>query len=578
MPFGGNFTNNFHPNPAFQNGLAGIAAKTAETIVNLDVSKILYGTASCLVTCPGQAQGEGVITGSAVIPEDCTGSVSCFVSGTGNITAYVYADGNVVGVQHITLTESWNRVIIQDIAFFGGNEVVLHLEATTIHECQFHYTGCQVEDSSPCRPYCDGDQDGCDWDSGFFGISFCLYENPIKATAAQHTATARVNILDVGEAFAAHAAASMQHTYNPIVFPGAPGPLNAITDFAVAALTDPDPAQSYVSWNNSGITMSGAWQQSWSTFVPPYDYIVSNGQVLYKRAAFMGIGWNFQSVPQNDIALLTDAYAGIAPVVNGNVPPVFDPPRTIHSIVIADRINFVSNPSFEVALTYWSAIGSATLARDNTVTVGEVAVFDETILTAGAYSCNVTLNANFDGAQISIGDLLPGFTYVCSVYVKSGAGLNNIVMTIGNGATSVQSSGGTGYNFDGYGNGPYGGFNPVGDLPTNQWFRIWCIFTAAGDSETLQISSSPGSDVSYPTHMWIDAVLVEQGEILQPYFDGSTGINYTWDSVQDSAGLSRSYYYRQMSVRQQAVNNILKRHTPLGISYTQPVYSVPPIE
>jgi hypothetical protein len=578
MPFNGNFTNNFHPNPAFQNGLSGVAAKTAETIVNLDVSNILYGTASALVTCPGKESGEGVKTGSVTIPEDCTGSASCFVSGTGSVTAYVYANGNVVGVQHITLTETWNRVIIQDVAFFGGNEVELHLEATTIQECQFHYTGCQIEDTSPCHPYTDGDQDGCFWSEEFFGISWCLYENPIKATSIQHTATAKVNILNVGEAFVADPLPARQHTYSPVVFTGAAGPLSAIKDFAVAALTDPDPAQSYVSWNNAGITMSGTWQQSWATFVPPYDYLVSNGDVLYRRAAFAALGWDFQSAAQNNFAQVTKVYSGIAPIVGGNTPPVFDNPRTIHSIIVADRINFVNNPSFEVSTAYWSAIGSATLARDNTVTVGEIAVYDETILTAGNYSCNVTINADFDGAQITIPNLLPGFNYIASAYVKSGYGLNNIVLDIGNGSTSIQSTGGTGYSFDGYGNGPYGGFNPTSDLPTNTWYRIYVTFTASGDSETLQMTSASAGDVSYPTHMWIDAVLVEQGEILQGYFDGSTGINYTWDTVQNSAGLSRSYYYAQMAVRQQAVNNVLARHTPLGISYTNPVYSVPPIE
>jgi hypothetical protein len=578
MTHNGNFTNNFCVNPSFQNGLVNTAATTAETIVNLDVSNILYGTASCLVTCPGVSAGEGVSTGYAVVPEDCTGSASCYVNGTGSITAYVYADGQVVGVQHITLTQEWNRVVIQDIAFFGGNEVTLQLEATTIQECQFWCSGFQCEDTSPCHPYCDGEQDGCYWNEGFAGISYCLYENPIVATSIQHTATAKVNILDVGEAFVAVAFPSVQVTYNPVVFPGAAGPASAFTDFSVASLTDPDPAQTYVSWNNAGITMSTSWQQSWATFVPPYDYIVSNGDVLYRRAAFAGIGWDFEAATEDEYAQLTKAYMGIAPIVGGNSPPVFDNPRTIHSIIIADRINFVNNPSFEVATTYWSPTGEATLSRDNTVTVGEIAVYDETILTAGSYSCNVTINAFGDGAQITIPDLLPGFTYIASAYVKSGLGLNNIVMGIGSSSTSIQSSGGTGYSFGPYDSGPYGGFDPVGNLPTNAWYRIYVTFVASGDSETLLITSAPAGDVDYPTHMWIDAVLVEQGEILQGYFDGSTGINYTWDSAQDDAGLSRSYYYSQMTVRQQAVNNILARHTPLGISYAAPIYSVPPIE
>jgi hypothetical protein len=577
MTYNNVYTNNFHPNPAFQNGLAGVAATTAETVVNLDVSNILYGAASCLVTCPGISAGEGASFGSAVIPENCTGSASCYVNGTGSITAYVVADGNVVGVQHITLTQEWNRVIIQDVAFFGGNEVTLELTATTIQECQFWCAGFQVEDTSPCHPYCDGEQDGCEWNTGFYGISYCLYENPITATSIQHSATERVSILQVGEDFAAQVVTVTQHTYNPLVFPGSAGPLSAVTDFSIAALTDPDPAQAYASWNNAGITMSTSWQQSWATFVPPYDYIVSNGDILYRRAAFAAIGWDFQGATESQYAQLTKAYAGIAPVYNGSTPPAFDSPRAIHSIIVADRINYVVNPSFEVSTEYWSPVGSASLATDNTVTVGDIAVYDETILTAGSYSCNVTLNADYDGAQITIDNLLPGYNYIASSYVRSGLGLNNIVMNIGGGATSVQSTGGTGYNYGEYNSGYYGGFDPAGDLP-QQWFRIWCTFTASGDSEVLQITSSPAFYINYPTHMWIDAVLIEPGEVLQGYFDGSTGTDYTWDSAEDAAGLSRSYYYQQMAVRQQAVNNVLARHTPLGISYAPPLYSVPPVE
>jgi hypothetical protein len=578
MTYNNNYTNNFHPNPAFQNGIDGFIATTAQTIVNLDTSNVLYGPASLLVTCPGLVAGEGCTTPSCTIPESCTGSASCYVNGTGNITAYVYHNGNVIGVQHITLTQQWNRIILQDLIYEAGAEVYIQLEITQISPVQFWCSGFQIEDTSPCHPYCDGQQDGCYWESGFYGFSFCLYENPITSTSSQHTATARVNILDVGERFAASVYTINQHTYIPVVFPGAIGPASAVTDFGVSLLTDPDPAQSYVSYNNASITNTTSYQQSWSVFIPPQDYMVSNGDLLYKKAAFAALGWDFQAAPENDYAQITRTYVGLVPLGSRNTAPTFDNPRSVHSIIIADRINFVTNPSFEVSTANWSAVGEATLAQDNTVTVGEIAVYDETILTAGSYSCNVTLNANYDGAEITIGNLLPGYTYIASAYVKSGLGLNNIVMSIGTGSTSIQSSGGTGYNYGSYNAGPYGGFNPTGDLPTNTWYRIYCTFVASGDSETLQITSSPSGDVNYPTHMWIDAVLVEQGEILQGYFDGSIGIDYTWDSQTGSAGLARSYYYSQMQVKQQAVNNVLSRHTPLGISYATPVYSVPPTE
>lgn len=576
MTYNGNYTNNFHPNPAFQNGLDGYSPTVESAIINLDTSNILYGPASLLVTCPGLLSGEGCQTPSATIPEACTGSASFYVNGTGKVTATVWVDNVAFGVQHLQLSQQWVRLIIQDLSYLDGSTVYLTIESTAVNYCQFWCSGFQVEDTSPCHPYCDGDRDGCYWDSGFYGQSYCLYINPVTASSAQHTNTPAVAVLDVGEAFYAGVTPSSQRTYNSLVYPGQAGPLSAVTDFAVAALTDPDPAQTYVSWNNAGVTMSGTYQQSWATFIPPADYLVSNGDVLYSRGAFAAVGWDFQAAAENDYAQVTRVYAGIAPVPSGNTPPVYDNPRSIHSIIIADRINFVTNPSFEESTANWSAIGSATLAQDDTVNVGEIAVYDETIITTGHYSCNVTLNANFDGASVTVPDLLPGYTYIASLYVKSGLGLNNIVMSIADGSASVQSTGGTGYNAGSYNAGPYGGFDPVGDLPENAWYRIWCTFTASGDSETLEVTTAPSSDITYPSHMWIDGVLVEQGEVLQGYFDGSAGNNYTWDSQTGTPGLARSYYYSQMPVKQQAVNNVLARHTPLGISYAAPVYSVPP--
>jgi len=215
----------------------------------------------------------------------------------------------------------------------------------------------------------------------------------------------------------------------------------------------------------------------------------------------------------------------------------------------------------------------------SSVTVGDIGEYDEMELTTGSHSMEVTVNASADGAEISVANLIPGYSYTASAYVKADIGLENILLSIANGSTSVQATGGTGYNFGAYNVGPYGGFDPTSDLPTTTWWRVWCVFQAASDSETLLVSSASAGDVSYPTHIWIDGVLVEQGELLNTYFDGSFyGPNYSWDSVSGSAGLARSYYYDELAVKQQAVLNVLNRHTPLGISFDTPVYSVPPIQ
>jgi hypothetical protein len=68
--------------------------------------------------------------------------------------------------------------------------------------------------------------------------------------------------------------------------------------------------------------------------------------------------------------------------------------------------------------------------------------------------------------------------------------------------------------------------------------------------------------------------MVESGELLSFYFDGSFGPNYYWETG-GTAGLARSYFYDQANVKKQAVNNILARHAPLGIISNPAQYAVP---
>ena len=46
-------------------------------------------------------------------------------------------------------------------------------------------------------------------------------------------------------------------------------------------------------------------------------------------------------------------------------------------------------------------------------------------------------------------------------------------------------------------------------MPTGQWFNPSVVFTAQESTVTLSFRALAGSDVSYPTEFWVDAVLVE---------------------------------------------------------------------
>lgn len=580
-----NFTNNYCPNPSGQLGLQGFSSLN-DALLTLDTTNILYGNQSCFVTCPGEQVGEGCILPGGVIPGSSTCAASCHLTGSGTVTVYAVTNpgGTIVASTQCILTGSWQRIILENINCSPGQTLYLMCKTNRTQPCQFWISGIQCEDSSPSHPYCDGDRDGCEWVNPYRGgPSLCSHQNPIVADSSANTYSDIVNILDVGERFYIESSSSTL-TLSDLVYVAGPGPVAAVTDFSVAQLTDPDPAQTYVSWNNaySNAGTSGAYDRIWSIFYPPVDYLVSNGQYLYKRAAYFAAGWWFASVPAAGSVYLTRVQSEILPVTTGYLQPSpssFDPPRAIHPLIKPDRLNYCPNPSIETSTSGWVATGSASIIQDGTVSVGDIIEHDDNMLTAGTKSLKVTVNADDDGAQITIADLITGNIYIVSAYVQAGQGMSDILMTIANGSASVISTGGTGYGAGGYGAGPYGGFNPGSDMPLGVWYRINCTFTATSDSEVLTFIAATSVDVSLPSDIWVDAVLIEEGELLQFYFDGNFGAgqpypDYLWEGT---ANLSRSYYYNQITLRQQAVINVLNEHIPLGISYDAPQYGVPPI-
>jgi hypothetical protein len=245
-------------------------------------------------------------------------------------------------------------------------------------------------------------------------------------------------------------------------------------------------------------------------------------------------------------------------------------------------------------------IASITLPNAPGLHIFAISLAEPTGFANGDTSGKVTVNAASDGAEISLADLIVGDTYVTSLYVQGGPGLADIIAQCSGGSATVSGiTGGIPYGGVpgvGYGQGPYGGVVPgtpyggtdgsaygtgdfggnTGDLPEGVWLRASFTFVAQASTETLFVFAAAGTDVTYPTQFWIDNVLVEAGTEVLPYFDGSFGsanyLDYQWEGT---AGLSRSYFYQQLAVKQHTISGILDKHTPIGITHAQPQYLVP---
>lgn len=566
------FTTNLCPNPSFSVSLQGYVALTGTALSLADNG--LVGPNSMQVITEGTVPGEGFIGPEVLVPSVVTGSISLYVFGqTGNLTVSAVAapNGTVLASTNITLSGgNYQRVVLNGLPLLEGQEMYVLVQTTTAQALTFLVDGVQYEPESPATPYIDGDQPWCTW-SGTPGLSSSsqLYQFMTGSIGGMFLDGSCAMVVE-GEVFDAGASVGTMTLSGVNTADVVVNPVAALTDFAIYTPADPDPAQTYASWNNAGTsTGQTGYNRNYALVYPPQDYPVSGGGYLWRKAAYMAVGYDFKAVPAGIQQNLTNAQVEMVPVTPGATPAptTYAPPRQITARIKPTRLNFCTNPSFEVSTAGWYAIGAAGLAQDTSRAV------------AGTHSMKVTVNASGDGCAIAIPDLILGDTYIVSASVQGGPGLLDVSMSCSGGSSSSAQQG-IPYGGDailgvGYGQGPYGGMgSSTTDMPTGQWFLPNCVFTAQQSTVLLTFQSISGSDVAYPTQFWVDAVLVEAGETLGAYFDGSLGTDYSWETG-GTAGLTRSYYYDRLEVAQGAVQTVLAQHTPLGISAAPPSYSVP---
>jgi hypothetical protein len=320
-------------------------------------------------------------------------------------------------------------------------------------------------------------------------------------------------------------------------------------------------------------------------------------------------------------------------------PSTFQPPRQLQTIVKPTQLNYCTNPNFNgsppgytgstanwVPMTANATLSVAQYGTDGNPASGpNIGTFASVEYNTGAYAMKVTNNSSItgtNGASITISNLIVGDPFIASAYVNPGPNIGDIFLAWveeGNYGDVLQL-GGTGYGNSniGYGQGPYGGIAiPNTQLTPGLWTRIYFFFTAVADSMTLALYAAPTTVVPATTstmsgnstmtpvsgstassspsvrnagtgtvqalatlaavYFFVDAVMLQNGEDLQPYFDGSFGQDALWEA-NGTPGLARSYYYPQLVAKRHIVTEVLQQHIPLGISYNTPVFAVPPTQ
>jgi hypothetical protein len=569
------YTENLCPNPSFETDLSGYVALTGTTLTQ-ETTQGFSGRSSMKVVTDGSRSSEGFTAAQATVPNTDTGSMSFYIMGeTGTVTvaAISGSTATVIAQTQVTLSGGdYQRVALSGLSLVAGQQMYLLVQTTTAQALTFWVDAFQYEMNATPHPYIDGSFKGCQWEgTAHESASFQQFQFMLSATGGMFLEGRATPVVE-GEVFTISASGQMLLSgteHGTLVI----NPVGALADFGIWTAADFDPAVSYIEWSNAGQSSgSNAWQRVYGLAYPPQQALASDGSVIWNRAAYAALGFTFKSVLNNGQQALADVQFEKMPVSPGSnpVPTSYQPARAISTVIKPSRLNFCPNPSIEVSTAGWTVIGTATVSQD-------AAKF---VVGTGTHSLKVVVNAANDGAYLVIPNLIIGDTYIVSASVQGGAGLLDVTMACGGSSVSSANQGvpygGNAILGIGYGQGPYGGIQATGsDMPTGQWFLPSAVFTATQSTVVLSFQALVGSDVAYPTSFWVDAILLEEGETLGAYFDGSTsGTDYTWEGG-GTAGLTRSYYYQRQNVAAGAVTTALAEHTPLGIVAATPVYSQP---
>jgi hypothetical protein len=231
-------------------------------------------------------------------------------------------------------------------------------------------------------------------------------------------------------------------------------------------------------------------------------------------------------------------YASSIPMyTNGTTPRVvFEDARTVKLNIIGSRINLCANPNFESSTTGWSAVGSTLSTSTTNKYVGSQSM---------SISLNSSASANsgadfvsLPSSSTSVGYSIPvtaGSSYALSAYAIRSSGdasptmVANIIWYDSSG-TSISTSSGLGTAIN-----------------STTWTRVSVVGTAPVTAVSARLQFFRAEATTNATVILLDAVLMEQSELVNRYFDGSFD-GFSYDVSRDSmwaglANLSHSHLY-----------------------------------
>lgn len=328
-------------------------------------------------------------------------------------------------------------------------------------------------------------------------------------------------------------------------------PSGAFKDFAHYPYSGTDPAMAMLGVTSGALLSgaSGSYSRQYAAFTAPTDYPVSGGNYAWKRAAYASVGFKFANMSANKHQIL-DAVQLESMPIGATGPTPYQTARSLSVVVRPTRLNYATNPNFESGITGAVALNSATLASD-------------TFCWKGTAALKVTVPATGTGDggyNFQVTGLVPGRRYTLSARVAVAQSCGDVYAW--NSLSDATLTARTTYA------------KAVKDPAQPRWRTVSVTFNASKSTAWLGLSvSRPTMTPGQPSIFWADAILVEEGASARPYFDGSMGADYLWETG-GTANLTRSYYYENRAERGYLLRTLLDENVPLGITAGTPRYAV----
>ena len=274
-------------------------------------------------------------------------------------------------------------------------------------------------------------------------------------------------------------------------------------------------------------------------------------------------------------------------IVGSSMPSAYSTARQVRVNINPDRLNYFTNPGFEVDLDDMILGANSSTDVDGGIPDQEAAVELD-----GGTPADTGSGEFFDGgdptgsgtANDTLSQDTTSYKYGSTSLKITSAEISPMIAVGWDGGTDLPKGD---WMISWYAWSPVGRWCtavvnwPGGStsttpvyVPPGQQKRVYGHFylpEKANPIVSFQHESSGDQPVGSSVNM--DAVLLERGTALQDYFDGSTNEDTMWETG-GVVGSTRSYLYRNRAERLAVVKRVLAENVPMGIGVGTPVLGV----